>query len=61
MRGMFWAFRRFVVEFLEGLFHVYRHGDVDVTFGIVPGEVEATILCPFPIDLALVCILNGLN
>ena len=49
MRGMFWAFQRFVVEFLEGLSHVARHGDIEVTFGIVPGEGEATVLCPFPI------------
>ena len=42
VRGMFWLFWRFVVEFLEGLFHVARHGDVDITFRIVPGEGEAT-------------------
>ena len=50
VRGMFWAFRRFVVEFIEGLFHVARHRDFEITFGIVPGEGEATVLCPFPID-----------
>ena len=25
-------------------------GDVDISFGIVPGEGEAIVLCPFPID-----------
>ena len=44
-----WEFGGVVVEFLEGLLHVARHGDVDVFFGIVPGEGEATILCSFPI------------
>ena len=50
VRGMFSAFWGFVVEFLEGLCHVTWHGDVNVAFGIVPGEAEATVLCPFPID-----------
>ena len=50
VRGMFWAFWGFVVEFIEGLFHVARHGDVNITFGIVPGKGEATVLCSFPID-----------
>ena len=50
VKGMLWAFGGFVVEFFEGILHVARHGDVDVFFGIVPGEGEATILCSFPID-----------
>ena len=50
MQGVLWEFGGFVVEFLEGLLHVARHGDVNVFFGIVPGEGEATILCSFPID-----------
>ena len=50
VRGVLWAFGGFVVEFIEGLTHVARHGDVDVFFGIVPGEGEATVLCSFPID-----------
>ena len=36
---MLWAFWGFVVEFLEGLLHVARHGYVDIFFGIVLGEV----------------------
>ena len=40
----------FVVEFLEGLLYVAWHGDVNVFFGIVPGEGEATILCSLSID-----------
>ena len=50
VRGVLWAFWGFVVEFIEGLFYVARHGDVDISFGIVPGKGEATVLCPFPID-----------
>ena len=50
MQGMFWAFWRFVVEFLEGFFHVARNGDVDIAFMIVSGEGEAKVLCSFPID-----------
>ena len=49
-RGVLWAFGGFVVEFFEGLIYVARHGDVNVFFGIVPGKVEATILCSFSID-----------
>ena len=49
MRGMFWAFWGFMVEFIEGLFNVARNGDVDITFGIVLGKGEATVLCSFPI------------
>ena len=48
--GMLRAFGGFVVEFIEGLLHVARNGDVDVFLGIVPGEGEATVLCSFPID-----------
>ena len=59
MRVMFWAFRRFVVEFIEGLFHVARHGYVKISFGIVPGKGEAKLLCSFPIYGALVCVLDG--
>ena len=50
VRGMFWPFWGLVVEFPEGLFYVARHGDVDISFGIVPGEGEATLLCTFIID-----------
>ena len=50
VRGVLWAFGGFVVEFLEGLIHVARHGDFGISFGIVPGEGDATVLCPFPID-----------
>ena len=50
MRGVLWAFGGVVVEFLEGLLCVAWHRDVDVFFGIIPGEGEATILCSFPID-----------
>ena len=50
VRGVLRAFRGFVVEFLEGLLRVDQHGDVDIFFGIVPGEGEATVLCSFPID-----------
>ena len=50
MQGMLWAFLGFVVEFLEGLLHVAQHGDVDLFFGVVTGEGEATVLCAFPID-----------
>ena len=50
VRGMLWAFGGFVVEFLEGLLYVDRHGDVNIFFGIVPGEGEATVLCSFPIN-----------
>ena len=49
VRGVLWAFWGFVVEFLEGLFYLVRHGDVDISFGIVPGKGEATVLCPLPI------------
>ena len=48
--GVLWEFGGFVVEFIEVLLHVAWHGDVDVLFGIVPGEGEATVLCSFPID-----------
>ena len=50
VRGMLWEFWGFLVEFLEGLFYVAQHGDVDISFGIVPGEGEATVLCPLPMD-----------
>ena len=50
MWGMFWAFWGFVVEFLEGLFYKARNGYVEISFGIVPGEGEDTVVCPFPID-----------
>ena len=50
VRGVLWAFWRFVVEFIEGLLHVSRHGDVNISFGMVPGEGEATVLFSFPID-----------
>ena len=50
MWGMLWEFWRFVVEFIEGLFHVARRGYVGITFGIVPGKGEATVLFPFPIN-----------
>ena len=50
MRGVLWEFWGFVVELLEGLLRVSWHGDVDIYFGIVPGEDEATVLCPFPIN-----------
>ena len=50
VRGVLWEFGGLVVEFLEGLLHVSRHGDVDVSSGIVPGEGEATLLCSFPIN-----------
>ena len=50
VRGLLWAFGGFVVEFLEVLLHLARHGDVDVFFGNVPGKGEATTLCSFPID-----------
>ena len=48
--GVLWDFGGFVVEFLADLLHVARHGYVNLFFGIVPGEGEATILCSFPID-----------
>ena len=47
---MLWAIGGFVVKFLEVLLHVAWHGDVDISFGIVLGEGEATVLCPFPIN-----------
>ena len=50
MQGVLWAFWGFVAELLEGLFHVARHIYVDISFRIVPGEGEATVLCSFPID-----------
>ena len=50
VQGVLWAFWGFVVEFLEGLSHVARHGDVKISSGIVPGEGEATVLCTFPIN-----------
>ena len=50
VRGVLWAFWGFVVEFLEGLLHVARHGDVDISCGIVPGKGEATVMCPFQLD-----------
>ena len=50
VQGVLWAFWGFVVELLEGLLYVARNGDVNVFFGIVPGEGEATVLCSFPID-----------
>ena len=50
VRGVLWEFWGFVIELLEGLFHVARHGYVDISFGIVPGEGETTVLCTFPID-----------
>ena len=59
--GVLWAFWGFVVEFLEGLFYVAQHGDVNISFGIVPGEGEATVLCYFPIDEAFICGLDGVN
>ena len=40
----------FVVKFLEDLLYVAWHGDVNVFFGIVPGEGEAIILYSFLID-----------
>ena len=48
--GVLWAFGGFVVEFLESLLRISQYGDVDVFFGIVPGEGEAKILCSFPIN-----------
>ena len=50
VRGVLWAFWGFVVEPLEGLFHISWNGDIDIYFRIVTGEGEATVLCPFPID-----------
>ena len=50
IRGVLWAFGGFVVEFIEDLLYVARYGDVNVFFGIVPGEGEATLLCSFPTD-----------
>ena len=49
VRGVLWVFGGFVVEFIEILIHVARHGDVNIFFRIVPGEGEATIFCYFPI------------
>ena len=54
MRGVLWSFWGFVVKFLEGLLHVAQHGDVDIFFGIVTGEGEATVLCSFPFDPAFI-------
>ena len=42
-RGVLWEFWGFVVELLEGLIHVSRHGYVDIYFRIIPGEGEATV------------------
>ena len=50
MQGVLLEFWGYVVEFLEGLLHVARHGDVNVFFRIVPGEGEATVLCSVPMD-----------
>ena len=50
VRGMFWAFWGFVVEFIEGLFHVAQHRDVDISFGIFRGKGKAAVLFPFSID-----------
>ena len=50
VRGVLWAFGGFGVEFIEVLLQVAQHGDVNVFFGIVPGEGEATIWCPLTID-----------
>ena len=61
VRGVLWGFWGFVVKFLEGLLHVSRHGDVNIFFGIVPGEVEAAVLFSFPINLAFVCGLDGVD
>ena len=61
VRGVLWEFGGFVVEFLEGLLHVARHGDVNVFFRRVPGKGEATILCSFPINLAFVCCADGVD
>ena len=48
------------LNLLKGLFHVAQHGDVDITFGIVTGEGEATVLCSLPIDGEFVCGLEAL-
>ena len=61
VRGVLWAFGRFVVEFLEGRLHLAWHGDVNVFFRIVPGEDEAKIFSSFPIDGALVCGADGVD
>ena len=50
MRGVLWEFWGFVVEFIEGIFNVARHGDVEKSFRTVPGKSKATVLCPLPID-----------
>ena len=50
VRGVLWAFWGFVVEFLEGLLNVARNGYVNISFGIVPGKGEATVLYSLPID-----------
>ena len=61
VRGVLWAFWGFVAELLEGLLHLARNGDVDISFGVVTYEGEATVLCTFPINRALICVLDGVD
>ena len=49
-RGVLWAFWGFVAELLEDVLHIAWQGDVDISFGMVPGEGEDIVLCPLPID-----------
>ena len=40
--------RSLVLEADEGLFHIPRHGDVDVTFVVVPIYCDPGVTCAFP-------------
>ena len=40
--------RSLVLETDEGLFHIFRHGDVDFAFVIVPINHEPEVPCAFP-------------